>query len=75
MGGFLHWPAGFKCRVDISTLDRPQFCYEDEPQTDWHIVRVLKPSPIKVKMDAAEQSQKVSTMWKKLYPETLPAAT
>jgi hypothetical protein len=70
MAGGPYWGPGFKARVDISQCDRASYCFEDETPNQWHAVRVLKPSPKRVKMDAAEQSHKVSTMWKKLYPDT-----
>jgi hypothetical protein len=70
MAGGPFWPAGFKCRLDANTfLDRSTICYEDEQQTDYHTIRVLKPSPKQVQLNAIEQAGMVKTMWSKLFPE------
>jgi hypothetical protein len=76
MPGGPYWQAGFKCRLDITTFwDRSRVCYEDQTATDQHSIRILKPSPIKVKMNAIELATRVGVMWKKLYPDTPTAAT
>ena len=69
-------PVGFKCRLDTATFfDRSRFCYQDETQSEFHTVRVLKASPKRIKLDATELSNRVGVMWKKLYPDEQTAAT
>jgi hypothetical protein len=76
MAGGPYWEAGFKCRVDITTFyDRSRVCYEDETPTSQHSIRIFRPSPVKVKLNAAELANRVGVLWAKAYPNATAAAT
>jgi hypothetical protein len=70
MAGGPYWQPGFKCRVDVSQCDRASFCYEDETPNQWHVFRVLKVSPKKVRMSQSEQQGKINAIYTKLFPAT-----
>jgi hypothetical protein len=63
-------PPGFRCRLDIALADRTRLRYEDEQIDDLTSIRVLKPSPKKQRMSAAEQAGKINAIFEKLYPAT-----
>jgi hypothetical protein len=64
----LFFPAGYSLRIDINQFDRPYYCFEDETAGVARQLRVLKLSPKKVKLDAAEQAGMVAKLMAAVFP-------
>ena len=67
-GDGCHLPIGSRIRLDLVAYRPTMLCYEDTERTDDHGVRVLKPSPKKMRVSQADQASKISAMWEKLFP-------